>query len=538
MAGRMIVAVTKANPGVKKAKAATGRAVRVGAVKSARAGAQIMARGRRSHSGGERADRSAAAAAATARSASARRAGRAGFGSPGGGDGRPPGGAPGGGTRPAARGPAGRARGLRRALPGKRRGAVAPRKGAAGGPASGAVRSPGPGRAPRPATLEPARRRPHLPSLPRPRRPLVRRRRQDVDEGGRRRRLRLPLRSRGRAQGEQKPKKSRLHRIVNARKRRRWRRLRRLLVLVAVMALFVASMGMFGAASSSKPEGAGGLPLGFVDGIPYAELFNGAVTLGVDPRLLAAIAFAGSGFDTAVISCARSSPSGRVGVMHLLPDVAAGLGVDPCDPAQVIPAAARYLLAQHTTFGTWELAVAAYHAGPSAVATFGGIPPFPETLGFVPNVVTQWNAYMAEFPSGSLGTEAPYGPLGSTARYTESRITPTMQHFLDVVVPIFGQGHGIGCFRNQEDGEHPQGRACDFIMQRPLNHMPTQQYLEHGWAFVNYVIAHAPELKLRYVIWQKQIWQQGIGWGAYTRYDPYGNLQQNHYDHVHVTVNW
>ena len=148
------------------------------------------------------------------------------------------------------------------------------------------------------------------------------------------------------------------------------------------------------------------------------------------------------------------------------------------------------------------------------MATFGGIPPFPETLGFVPNVMTQWNAYMAEFPSGSLGTEAPYGPLGSTARYTESRITPTMQHFLDVVVPIFGQGHGIGCFRNQEDGEHPQGRACDFIMQRPLNQMPTQQYLEHGWAFVNYVIAHAPELKLRYVIWQKQIWQQGIGWRA------------------------
>ena len=48
--------------------------------------------------------------------------------------------------------------------------------------------------------------------------------------------------------------------------------------------------------------------------------------------------------------------------------------------------------------------------------------------------------------------------------------------------------------------------------------------------------ARRPELKLRYVIWQKQIWQQGIGWRAYTRYDPYGNLQQNHYDHVHVTV--
>jgi len=318
--------------------------------------------------------------------------------------------------------------------------------------------------------------------------------------------------------------------------------MRRLLVLVAVMALFVASLGMFGAASSSKPEGAGGVPLGFVDGIPYADLFNGAVTLGVDPRLLAAIAFVGSGFDADVISCARPSPSGRVGIMHLLPDVAAGLGVDPCDPAQAIPAAAGYLLTQYSTFGnSWELAVAAYHAGPSAMAIFRRIPPYPETLDFVPKVISQWNAYMTEFPSGSLGTEAPYGPLGSTARYTEivrgrSLITPSMQNFLDAMVPIFGQGLGIGCYRDQEDGEHPLGRACDFIMQRPLNHMPSQQYLEHGWAFVNYAIAHAPELKLRYIIWQKQIWQAGIGWHEYRRY-PNGNLQQNHYDHVHVTVN-
>ena len=514
MAGRIIVGVTKANPGVKKARAATGRTVRIGASKGARVGAQIMARGRSARGGGPRPS--------------------------------PP-------PRPS--------------LPSRRPG---PSRDAGPSRRSGSSRRSGPprpslpkrpsarGRTAPPRPRRPLLRRPSTPPRPpsskrpsalprtgpqRSRRPLVRRRTHEgaeAAEGARRRRLPLPFRRRAKGSNQKrsrKHKKSLLYRTLNARKLRRRRRLRRLLVVVAVLVLFLTSMGMFGATSQSSPEGAGGVPLGFVDGIPYADLFNGTVSLGVDPRLVAAIAFVGSGFAPDVVTCARPAPSGRVGIMHLLPDVAAGLGVDPCDPAQAIPAAARYLLAQQTAFGTWELAVAAYHAGPSAVAMFRRIPPYPETVDFVPRVVSQWNAYLAEFPSGSLGTEAPYGPLGSTARYSESRITPTMQHFLDVVVPIFGQGHGIGCYRDQEDGEHPLGRACDFIMQRPLNHMPTQQYLEHGWAFVNYCIAHAAELKLRYIIWQKQIWQVGIGWREYRRYDPNGNLQQNHYDHVHVTVN-
>jgi hypothetical protein len=146
-------------------------------------------------------------------------------------------------------------------------------------------------------------------------------------------------------------------------------------------------------------------------------------------------------------------------------------------------------------------------------------------------------------PGGTLappygGTAPPYGPMGSTQRYTESRITPTMQRVLDVVVPIFGRGHGIGCFRHQDDGEHPKGRACDFIMQRPLNQMPTPQYQAHGWAFSNYLVANADTLDIMYVIWQKQIWSAARadeGWRPYTRY-PNGNLQQNHYDHVHVSV--
>lgn len=132
----------------------------------------------------------------------------------------------------------------------------------------------------------------------------------------------------------------------------------------------------------------------------------------------------------------------------------------------------------------------------------------------------------------------PGGPMGSTERYTERAITPTMQRLLDALVPTFGRGHGIGCFRNGSDGEHPKGRACDFIMARPLNRMPTPEYLAHGWAMANWLVANADELDVYYVIWQHKIWSSrraDEGWRPYTRY-PNGNLQQNHYDHIHVSV--
>ncbi len=57
----------------------------------------------------------------------------------------------------------------------------------------------------------------------------------------------------------------------------------------------------------------------------------------------------------------------------------------------------------------------------------------------------------------------------------------------------------------------------------------------HGSAMANYLIANADRLRVKYIIWWKQIWQNGQ-WRPYTRYDPGGSLTQNHYDHVHVSL--
>ncbi|MEX0968903.1 MAG: lytic transglycosylase domain-containing protein [Paracoccaceae bacterium] len=77
------------------------------------------------------------------------------------------------------------------------------------------------------------------------------------------------------------------------------------------------------------------------------------------------------------------STAGAMGLTQLMPSTAEWLGVDPADPVQNIEGGARYLAMQYARFGTWELALAAYNAGPGAVERHGGIPPYRETQHYV-----------------------------------------------------------------------------------------------------------------------------------------------------------
>ncbi len=105
----------------------------------------------------------------------------------------------------------------------------------------------------------------------------------------------------------------------------------------------------------------------------------------VDPKLLAAIAQAESGFDPNA-----KSPAGAQGLMQFMPATAAELGVDPWDPASAIDGAARYLRTSLDRFGSTELAVASYNAGRGAVARYGGVPPYRETKAYVHKVLEAW----------------------------------------------------------------------------------------------------------------------------------------------------
>lgn len=81
------------------------------------------------------------------------------------------------------------------------------------------------------------------------------------------------------------------------------------------------------------------------------------------------------------------SSTGAIGLGQLMPDTAALLGVDPRDMRQNLDGSARYLLMLLDRFGSKELALAGYNAGPHAVEKYGGIPPYAETRGHVVKVM-------------------------------------------------------------------------------------------------------------------------------------------------------
>lgn len=80
----------------------------------------------------------------------------------------------------------------------------------------------------------------------------------------------------------------------------------------------------------------------------------------------------------------RTSPKGARGPMQLMPDTARELGVDPDDPYANITGGLTYYKKQLDANGGDERrALAAYNAGPGAVARAGGVPNYPETVNYV-----------------------------------------------------------------------------------------------------------------------------------------------------------
>jgi soluble lytic murein transglycosylase-like protein len=121
-----------------------------------------------------------------------------------------------------------------------------------------------------------------------------------------------------------------------------------------------------------------------------AEIDAAAASNGIDPALLKGLVSQESGFDPN----ARSG-AGALGLTQLMPGTAAGLGVtNPLDPVQSLQGGAKYLRQQLDRFGGDEkLALAAYNAGPGAVARFGGVPPYSETQNYVTSVLSKAASY-------------------------------------------------------------------------------------------------------------------------------------------------
>lgn len=123
---------------------------------------------------------------------------------------------------------------------------------------------------------------------------------------------------------------------------------------------------------------------------------------GLPPGLVRAVVWAESDFQQGAVS-----PKGAIGLMQLMPETAAELGVNPQDSEQNLQGGTAYLRQMLDRFeGDPEQllkALAAYNAGPGQVARHGGIPPFPETAAYVRRVVRRYLADGRNPPDPSGG---------------------------------------------------------------------------------------------------------------------------------------
>ena len=118
------------------------------------------------------------------------------------------------------------------------------------------------------------------------------------------------------------------------------------------------------------------------EGSYYQMAIRMAEAYDIPKQLFFNLVTAESNWDPVIVS-----PRGAIGLAQLMPATAEELGVDPWDALENLDGGARYLSQQYRMFGTWELALAAYNAGPGAVAKYDGVPPYAETEEYVKKIL-------------------------------------------------------------------------------------------------------------------------------------------------------
>ncbi|AMM24623.1 hypothetical protein AX767_09870 [Variovorax sp. PAMC 28711] len=144
-----------------------------------------------------------------------------------------------------------------------------------------------------------------------------------------------------------------------------------------------------------------------------AVAVSAAQSVGIDPHLVRAVAWAESGFRADAVS-----PKGAMGVMQLMPATARQYGVDdPFDAAKSLEGGSRLLRDLLLRYdGDVPLALAAYNAGPGAVERAGrNVPDYRETRAYVGRVMGAYEQLRSPSAAGPAFVGAPTTRVARTA---------------------------------------------------------------------------------------------------------------------------
>lgn len=192
-----------------------------------------------------------------------------------------------------------------------------------------------------------------------------------------------------------------------------------------------------------------------------------------------------------------------------------------------------------TSGGTSNLSRDEVKLATTAVALAARGAQTPDISGIDPAVIQRLAEGPPDDAGPSLRCEGTAADDLPEQELTPTGLTPRAQHVLEEMTAVFGdqplggfapggvsQGHGA-------ESTHYSGRGID-IFFRPI----TEENRREGWILAQWLIAHADNLDIQYVIFDDKIWSAHSSRGHWQTYDapePANDILR-HRDHVHVDV--
>ncbi len=159
-----------------------------------------------------------------------------------------------------------------------------------------------------------------------------------------------------------------------------------------------------------------------------ATIVKHSIEMGVDPAITLSIARAESGFRHE----ARSA-HGAVGVFQLMPSTAKRMGLNAYSLNDNIRGGIMYYKNMYKMFGSMELALAAYNAGPGNVKRYNNtVPPYAETKRFIAKIMTDYNRLKANPDPAMVNASVNSSMLPKVAPVPQE-ITPEEQLQVEIV---------------------------------------------------------------------------------------------------------